>query len=32
MTVKLDSDAKTSFDLSGPKDSNGQAMASSETE
>jgi hypothetical protein len=32
MTVKLDSDAKTSFDLSGPKDSSGQAMASSETE
>ena len=32
MTVKLDGDAKTSFDLSGPKDSSGQAMASGETE
>ena len=32
MTVTLDGDAKTSFDLSGPKDSSGQAMASSETE
>jgi hypothetical protein len=32
MTVKLDGDAKTAFDLSGPKDSSGQAMASSETE
>jgi hypothetical protein len=32
MTVKLDGDAKTSFDLAGPKDSSGQVMASSETE
>jgi hypothetical protein len=32
MTVRLDGDAKTAFDLSGPKDSSGQAMASSETE
>ena len=32
MTVKLDGDAKTSFDLSGPKDSSGQAIASGETE
>jgi hypothetical protein len=32
MTVKLDGDAKTSFDLSGPKDSSGRAMASGETE
>jgi hypothetical protein len=32
MTLKLDGDAKTSFDLSGPKDSSGQAMASGETE
>jgi hypothetical protein len=32
MTVKLDGDAKTSFDLSGPKASSGQAMASGETE
>ena len=32
MTVKLDGDAKTSFDLSGPKDISGQAMASGETE
>lgn len=33
MTVTLDGDdAKTSFELSGPKDSSGQAKASSETE
>jgi hypothetical protein len=32
MTVRLDGDAKTRFDLSGPKDSSGQAMASGETE
>lgn len=32
MTVVLDGDAKTRFDLSGPKDSSGQAMASGETE
>ena len=32
ITVTLDGDAKTSFDLSGPKDSSGQAMASGETE
>jgi hypothetical protein len=32
MTVKLDGDAKTSFDLSGPRDGSGQAMASGETE
>jgi hypothetical protein len=32
MNVVLDGDAKTRFDLSGPKDSSGQAMASGETE
>lgn len=32
MTVTLDGDAKTRFDLSGPKDTSGQAMASGETE
>mgnify|MGYP002737566814 CR=1 FL=1 len=32
MTLHLDGDAKTSFDLAGPKDSSGQAMASGETE
>ena len=32
MTLKLDGDAKTRFDLSGPKDSSGQATASGETE
>ncbi len=32
MTVTLDGDAKTSFDLSGPKDKSGQMMASSATE
>ncbi|MFO1155144.1 MAG: hypothetical protein U1E42_16000 [Rhodospirillales bacterium] len=32
MTVSLDGDAKTVFDLSGPKDKSGQAMASSATE
>jgi hypothetical protein len=31
MTVTLDGDAKTRFDLSGPKDTSGQAMASGET-
>lgn len=31
MTIHL-SPSKTSFDLSGPKDSSGQAMASGETE
>lgn len=32
MTLHLDGDAKTSFDLAGPKDSSGQAMASGETD
>ena len=32
MTVRLEGDAKTKFDLSGPKDSSGQAMVSGETE
>ena len=32
MTVHLDGDAKTAFDLSGPKDRSGQAMASRATE
>lgn len=32
MTLKLEGDAKTRFDLSGPKDSSGQSMASGETE
>ena len=32
MTVQLESDAKTKFDLSGPKDSNGQALVSGGTE
>ena len=32
MAVMLDGDAKTAFDLSGPKDTSGQAMASSATE
>jgi len=32
MTVQLEGDAKTKFDLSGPKDSSGQSMASGETE
>jgi hypothetical protein len=32
MTVKLDGDVKTSFDLSGPKDNSGQTIASGETE
>jgi hypothetical protein len=32
MTLRLEGDAKTRFDLSGPKDSNGQAMVSGETE
>jgi hypothetical protein len=32
MTVRLEGDAKTRFDLSGRKDRNGQAMASGETE
>jgi len=32
MTVRLDGDAKTKFDLSGPKDTNGQAMMSGGTE
>ncbi len=32
MTVALDGDAKTRFDLSGPKDKSGQTMASGETE
>src|SRR5215471_7563026 len=32
LTVNLDSDAKTRFDLSGPKDKNGQAMADGATE
>ena len=32
MTVRLEGDAKTKFDLSGPKDNSGQAMASGETE
>jgi len=31
MTVRLAGDAKTRFDLSGPRDSSGQAMASGET-
>ena len=31
MSVKLDGDAKTRFDLSGPKDTTGQTLASSET-
>jgi hypothetical protein len=32
MTVTLGGDAKTRFDLSGPKDTSGQTMASGETE
>jgi hypothetical protein len=32
MTVTLEGDAKTRFDLSGPKDSSGQAIVSGETE
>ena len=32
MTVTMDGDAKTRFDLSGPKDTSGQAIASGETE
>ena len=32
MTLRLEGDAKTRFDLSGPKDSSGQAMVSGETE
>jgi hypothetical protein len=32
MIVRLEGDAKTRFDLSGPKDDSGQAMASGETE
>lgn len=32
MTVRLEGDAKTRFDLSGPKDSSGQAIISGETE
>jgi hypothetical protein len=32
MTVRLEGDAKTRFDLSGPKDRSGQEMASGETE
>jgi hypothetical protein len=32
MSVSLEGDAKTRFDLSGPKDSSGQAMASGETD
>ncbi len=32
MTVQLDGDAKTSFDVAGPKDGAAQAMASGETE
>lgn len=32
MTIALDGDAKTRFDLSGPKDKSGQTMANGETE
>jgi hypothetical protein len=32
MAITLDGDAKTRFDLSGPKDESGQSMASGETE
>jgi hypothetical protein len=32
MTVSLDGDAKTRFDLSGPKDKSGQTMANGESE
>ena len=32
MTVSLDGDAKTRFDLSGPKDKGGQTMANGESE
>ncbi len=32
MTVRLEGDAKTRFDLSGPKDGSGQSMVSGETE
>jgi hypothetical protein len=32
MTVRLEGDTKTRFDLSGPKDSSGQSVASGETE
>ena len=32
MTVRLEGDAKTRFDLSGPRDNSGQAIASGQTE
>lgn len=32
LTIALDGDAKTRFDLSGPKDKSGQTMANGETE
>ncbi len=32
MEVTIDGDSKTRFDLSGPKDKNGQSLASGETE